>query len=166
MTSSWFYLSTKDNTLNWIFLYNFPGLLAANPICPGWDGKQPLLPKYRSYNQHLLLSASTPFKVATSADLDRNPSSCLARIFQGVTIDVRMTKVSLPRIFNNSYFRVAFNSRLSRLLKRDCLLANHTHVYQSVFNNGATDWRCFIVNTRRTDALFIRFAFFSASCAQ
>ena len=39
-------------------------------------------------------------------------------------------------------------------LKRDCLLVDHTHVYQSVFNNGATDWRYFIVIISRTDVLF------------
>jgi len=58
---------------------------------------------------------------------------------------ITMTKASLPRVFNNSYFRVVFNSRPSPFLEKDYPLADHTHVYQSVFHNGAIDWRFSIV---------------------
>ena len=40
--------------------------MVANPICLGWENKQPLLTKCRSYNQHLLLSASTPLIIVTA----------------------------------------------------------------------------------------------------
>jgi hypothetical protein len=69
----------------------------------------------------------------------------------------RMTKVCLPRVFNNSYFRVVFNSRPSPLLEKDRPLVDHTHVYQSIFHNGATDWRFSIVIISRTNVLFTLF---------
>ena len=50
---------------------------------------------------------------------------------------------------------MVFNSRPSPVLKRDCLLVDHTHAYQRVFNYGATDWRFFTAIISRTDFLFV-----------
>ena len=61
---------------------------------------------------------------------------------------VRMTKTSVTRVFINSYFCVVFHSRRSPFLEKDHLLADHTHVHQIVFNNGATDWRFHIPDRR------------------
>ena len=92
---------------------------------------------------------STPSQSVTSAVLTGPPSSCLARLLQAI----RMTRVSLPRVFHNSYFRVVFNYRPSPVLEKDYSLVDHTHVYQSIFNNGATDWHflpCHHIPDRRT----------------
>jgi hypothetical protein len=67
---------------------------------------------------------------------------------------VRMTKISLLRVFINLYFRVIFNIRVSPFLKRDHPLVNHAHTYQIIFNNGATNWPIFIAITSRTDVPF------------
>jgi hypothetical protein len=51
---------------------------------------------------------------------------------------------------------------ISPLLERDYPLLDQTHVYQSVFNNGATDWRYFIVIISQTKALFVLCTLFQA----
>jgi hypothetical protein len=66
-----------------------------------------------------------------------------------------MTRISLPRVFIIYNFLVVFKFRPSPFLKRHFSLVGCILIYQSVFNNGATDWR-FIFTISRTDVLSIQ----------
>jgi len=146
--------------------YSFSRLLVANPNCLGWENKQPLLRKCRSYNQHLLLSASTPLIVVTNAGLDRIPSSCLARLFRQSE-----SMSEWQKYLCQGYLTIHTSAWSSvpdhpPFLERDYPLVDQTHIYRNVFNKGATDWRFFIVIMSRTNVLFVRLDFVSGSCAQ
>jgi len=51
----------------------------------------------------------------------------LQSVVAWLLLTARMLKTSLPRVFNNSYFRVFFISDHPPMFKQNHLLVNHTH---------------------------------------
>jgi hypothetical protein len=94
--------------------------------------------------------------MVTSTGLDKTPSSCLVRLHLRSRIQSQNDRSrSQPMVFNNSHFRMVFNSRPSSRFRKSFLLVDHTVSYQIFFNNGETDWCLSIVIISGTDVLLI-----------
>jgi hypothetical protein len=96
--------------------------------------------------------------VVTTAGPDKTSSGSLARLHYAATMEVRM--ISLTPIQGHVVIHIsAWSSIPDRhpFLEKGCLLVEHTHVYQVIFNNRATDWRFSIAIISRTGDLFIPF---------
>jgi hypothetical protein len=137
----------------------------ANAICLGWEINN-------LYSQNIEVMTSIFWLFCSISSLYGRSQGQVLTGPPPVTQFVSATRsesewgwqISLPRVFNNLYFRVFFKSRPSHLFEEDCLLVDHTHIYQTVFLNRATDWSFSIVITSRTDGLSIRLDFVTGSC--